>query len=172
MRNKRFIAATVMGLALVVGSATTTPATAKDGPKLEIQAMTGIPAAYTGAAPAVRGLNGGGLPWVIGSVDGEVSRSGKVELEFRGLVLDPADPAVIARGLGGVNPVAVMKVVVSCLARDGSVANVSTPTVPVTTGAGGGDGSVEARVSLPSTCLAPTVFITTANDRWLAVSSL
>ncbi len=65
-----------------------------------------------------------------------------------------------------------MKAVISCLTDTGAVTNVSTPPFPVTTGAGAGDGSVEAMVSLPETCLAPLVFVTTVTDRWLAVGAL
>lgn len=170
MHRKHIIMAALAALALATGASMSVAA--KGGTKLQIDAMAGIPRALTGTAAPQRGLIGGGLPWVIGSAEVEVSGSGKVEVAFRHLQFDPTDPGVIAAGLGGTNTVPTMKVIVSCLDQNGAVQNVSTPSFPVTIGAGGGDGSTEARVVLPSRCLAPLVFVTTTNDRWLAVASL
>ena len=170
MQRKHIIVAALAALALATGASMSVAA--NGGPKLQIDAMAGIPKALTGTAAPQRGLSGGCLPWVIGSAEVEVSGSGKVEVAFRHLQFDPTDPGVIAAGLGGTNTVPTMKVIVSCLNQNGAVQNVSTPSFPVTIGAGGGDGSTEAWVVLPSRCLAPLVFVTTTNDRWLAVASL
>ena len=41
------------------------PALAKTSTLLEFETMTGVPKAYTGALMPIRGINGGGLPWVV-----------------------------------------------------------------------------------------------------------
>jgi hypothetical protein len=143
-------------------------AVAHDSRSLESDSMVGLPAALVGTASPVRGLNGGGLPWKIGASSVEVKASGKVEVSFHDLVF-AAGPNV------GKNTVATMKVVVSCLTDSGVTVNVSTPTFPVTVATAtdaGGDGMVEAKLALPSPCIAPIVFVTTTTDRWLAVNGL
>jgi hypothetical protein len=165
MKSKTIFAIALAAVAVSVTGA----AVAKDGGRLEDSAFVGVPAALTGTANPVRGLNAGGLPWVIGPAKAEVRAGGKVEVEFRGLLLDPSLPTV-----GGTNPIGTMKAIVSCLTVAGGTMNVPTPSFTVTTGtgAGAGNGSVEANVPLPSPCLAPIVFIATTADRWLAVSGL
>ena len=41
-------------------------ASAKETKIMEFSTMTGVPRPYTGSANMIRGLSGGGLPWVIG----------------------------------------------------------------------------------------------------------
>jgi hypothetical protein len=165
-RSSTFLVTSVaIGAAIAAGASA--PAIAGKAPGgLEVGAMAGIPSALTGTANPQRGLNGGGLPWVIGAAEAEVTASGKVEVAFEDLLFAPGTDRE------GTNTIGRMKAVVSCLTEDGAVENVSTPPFPVTTGVGAGDGSVEATVSLPETCLAPLVFVTTVTDLWLAVGSL
>jgi hypothetical protein len=40
----------------------------------------------------IRGLHGGGLPWVITSGEGQVDSAGNVEVEVTGLVLANTEP--------------------------------------------------------------------------------
>ena len=77
------------------------PAAADVHTILEFNTMIGVPRPYTGSANTMRGINGGGLPWVIRSASGEAKRNGKIEVKVRGLVLDPTDPAVIPSGRAG-----------------------------------------------------------------------
>jgi hypothetical protein len=153
------------------------PAQADSPIVLKFGNMVGVPKAYTGSAFPLRGLNGGGLPWVISSAQGVLSQSGMLVGQFQGLVLDPNDPTVISRGLAGVNPIAEMKAVVSCRSLDANgnpnVVNVSSDPFPVTTGAavnGGGDAQFQVQVSLPSVCIAPVVFITSTGGAWFAAT--
>jgi hypothetical protein len=164
--SSRFLISAV-GIGALMAAGMSAPAIAEKGPAgLEVGAMAGIPAAYTGAQNPQRGLNGGGVPWVIGAAKVEIKSSGTVEVKFRDLLFAPGT------ALAGTNTIGTMKAVISCLTDTGAVTNVSTPPFPVTVGAGAGDGSVEAMVSLPETCLAPLVFVTTTTDRWLAVGAL
>jgi hypothetical protein len=48
--------------------------------------MIGVPRPYTGVTNAIRGITGGGLPWVVCFASGELKASGKVEVTVHGLV--------------------------------------------------------------------------------------
>lgn len=172
-------AGTILSVALVVVLALlavpmTRQAAAGDPKILEFDTMTGVPLAYTAARNVpIHGRLGGGRPWVISGAYGELHQDGKLELAFSGLVFDPNDPGVIAAGLANRNTVASMKAVVACYGGDGTVKNVETPLFPVTTGLasdGGGSGSVEALLALPSPCIAPVVFITSPGGNWFAAT--
>jgi hypothetical protein len=75
---------------------------------LEFQTMVGVPQALTGTQAPIRGINGGGLPWTIGSAKGELSTSGLLEVKVTGLVLAAGPNA-------GSNPIESFRAVVSCL---------------------------------------------------------
>jgi hypothetical protein len=162
------------GLFVFTGSSS---ATAKVANLLEWNTMAGVPKAYTGAKAPIRGINGGGLPWVLASGFGELSPSGKLEVKVFGLVLDPNDPAVIAAGRAGMNPIATFRAIVSCQTVDANgsavVANVMTDPFPATVGlasAGGGNASIETTLSLPKPCIAPIVFVTSPAGAWFAAT--
>jgi hypothetical protein len=144
---------------------------------LEFDTMVGVPKAYTGTLSPIRGVNGGGLPWVIASGRGELSSNGDLEVNVRGLVLDPNDPAVIAAGLAGQNPIAQFKVIVSCQTVDtignAVIVNTSTAPFPAKTGLaskGGGNAHVETHISLPKPCIAPILFVTSPGGAWFAAT--
>jgi hypothetical protein len=143
----------------------------------EFETMVGVPKVYTGATNAIRGIPGGGLPWVIRSANGELSSNGALELRVNGLVLDPNDPTVISRGLAGNNPIASFIATVSCQSVDASgaavVVNVQTAPFPATTGlasAGGGNARIETHLNLPKPCIAPIVFVGNTGGAWFAAT--
>jgi hypothetical protein len=137
---------------------------------LRTQTMVGLPAAYTGTKAPIRGINGGGLPWVIGAARADLSQGGWLELKVKDLVIDPNDPTAIARGLAGTNPSATFRAVVSCLTADGTTRNVQSDAFPATTGLGGGDAEVELQLSLPDPCIAPILFVTSPGGAWFATT--
>jgi hypothetical protein len=151
---------------------------AKESPQiLEFNTMIGVPRPYVGTTNPVRGISGGGLPWVIGSASGELSANGKLEVKVRGLVFDPNDPEVIARGLAGMNTIPQFRAIVSCLSVDAdgnpSTVNLMTDPFPATTGLavdGGGRANIEARLDLPTPCIAPIVFVTSPGGAWFAAT--
>ena len=136
---------------------------------LGFETMAGVVRPFTGAANAIRGVNGGGLPWIIRVGKGEVKSDGRIELKVRGLVLadDPAVPP--ARRL--TNPIPNFRAVVSCLTVDAAGA---AATVNVTTGdfpaSVAGDSDIEAAIDLPSPCIAPIVFVTSPGGAWFAAT--
>jgi len=144
-----------------------TPAASAKEPKiLEFDTMVGVPQALTGTQNPIRGINGGGLPWAIGSAKGELTAGGHLEIKVKGLVF-AAGPNT------GSNTVASFRAIVSCLGGDGSVVNVTTDPFPATTGpasAGGGNAKIEANVSLPQPCIAPIIFVTSPGGAWFAAT--
>jgi hypothetical protein len=162
----------LVSLSLVLISAffagSTSRATAKEPKILEFDTMVGVPAGLTGAAsqPVLRGIRGGGLPWMLTSAHGELTTSGKLEIEVQGLVLAAGTNA-------GSNPAAIFRGLVSCLGSDGSVNNISTGPFPATTGpasAGGGNARIEAIINLPQPCIAPIIFVTNDGGSWFAAT--
>ena len=157
------------------GSAST--ASAKEPQILEFDTMVGVPRPYTGGINAIRGVPGGGLPWVVASAEGELTASGQLEIIVQGLVIDPNDPAAITAGRAGTNPSATFRAMVSCLSKDAAgtptTVNISTDPFPATTGpasSGGGNAEVEATLDLPEPCIAPIIFVTSPTGSWFAAT--
>jgi hypothetical protein len=147
----------------LAGSATSV--SAREPKILEFDTMVGVPSGLTGTQSPIRGINGGGVPWVLTSAHGELKTSGKLEIEVQGLVL--------ATTLS--NPSANFRAIVSCLNSDGSVAApVVTGQFSATTGlasAGGGNAKIDATVTLPHPCIAPIIFVTNGGGTaWFAVT--
>jgi hypothetical protein len=142
------------------------PVNAKEPKILEFDTMVGVPQAFTSAQNPIRGINGGGLPWTLTSAKGELKASGRLEVKVQGLVL-------AAGANTGSNPIASFRAIVSCLASDGSVVNVTTDPFPATTGpasSGGGNAKIETTVTLPQPCIAPIVFVTSPGGAWFAAT--
>ena len=142
-------------------------ASASEPKILEFDTMIGVPRPYTGATNAIRGVPGGGRPWVIGFAKGELKTNGELELKVRGLVIDPNEPIAAA----GTNPAGNFKAIVSCMSKDASgnaiVSNVETPTFPTDLG---GNTDIEATVTLPQPCIAPIIFVTSGGGSWFAAT--
>jgi hypothetical protein len=140
----------------------------------KFEKLVGVPRPYTGAANAIRGVAGGGLPWAIGAGEWKLGDGGEAKIEVASLVLDPNDPVVISRGLAGNNPSAAFGATLRCLSvnADGAAVtvNLPTPTAPATTGVGGGDAEIKGMLQLPSPCIAPIVFVTSPTGSWFAAS--
>jgi hypothetical protein len=137
------------------------PALAGENEVLEFNRMFGVSGPFLGPTNAIRGVPGAGAAWKIASVDGELKANGKLEIRVTGLVLVAT----------GANPVANFRGLVSCQSIDGlgqpSVVNTSTVDFPATTT---GDADIEAKLSLPSPCIAPIVFVTNTAGRWFSVT--
>ncbi len=158
--------ATLVGTLVVASSAT---GLARRGPKiLQFDTMVGVPATLTGTLSQIplRGISGGGLPWTISDASGQLRANGHLEIEVEGLVLAAGPNA-------GSNPIASFRGLVSCVNGDGTITNILTEPFPATTGpasSGGGNAEIEANLTLPQSCIAPIVFVTTPSGAWLAAS--
>jgi hypothetical protein len=159
-----FTLAITLALSAVFMGSQYSQATAKESKILEFDTMVGLPQAFTGAQNPIRGINGGGLPWTIGSSSGELKANGKLEINVHGLVF-AAGPNT------GANTIPNFRAIVSCLTGDGGVENVTTDLFPATTGPatqGGGNAKIEAKLTLPEPCIAPIIFVTSPTGAWFA----
>jgi hypothetical protein len=154
--GKLLVAAMCALTLAAVGSAT---ALAQDEHRiLEFDSMTPV----TGAAVGTfndRGIKGGGLPWVIGSGSGSVTRGGDVHVSVSGLVI----PA-----LGNINPITGFKAIVSCFTQQHAIVNVSTAVFPADSA---GNSTIDDTVALPRPCVHPIVFVTSPGGSWFAMSN-
>ena len=132
-----------------------------DGRKVtDGKVLAPVTAPYTGSTNPIRGLNGGGVPWQIGDASADLRADGRLHVEVQGLVLVAT----------GANPVAQFKAIVSCQTTvngAAAVANVSTAPVAASPA---GDAEIDATIALPSPCIAPIVFVTSAGGSWFAAS--
>lgn len=166
--KKLLLASVMLVLVLSVAfSAGAQKAQAGNPNLLEFNTMVAVIKPYTGTANPIRGINGGGVPWVISSGKGELSVTGNLEVTVTGLVL----------AVNNTNPIAQFKAIVSCQSVDASgaavVVNLTTAAFPATTGlasAGGGDAKIETQVALPHPCIAPIVFVTSPGGNWFAAT--
>jgi hypothetical protein len=161
--------AVIMVLSMIFFAVSTTPVTARETKLLEFSGMSGVPRPYTGAANAIRGIPGGGLPWVISSADGELKVNGRLVVVVRGLLIDPNDPAAIAAGRAGTNPSSTFKATVSCLSKDSSgnavMVNVSSAAFPADAM---GNATIKDMLHLPMPCIAPIIFVGSPGGAWFA----
>jgi hypothetical protein len=132
------VLATVGGIALASPAAGRRP---EPSPVLE----TGIVGSEPTDTPIVLAAPGG-RPWVASRLSRiEVSRSGRLEAEVRGLVI-PTAP------FNGTNPVPGLSATLYCT---GALVGTSA-TVPFSPA---GNAVIEARFTLPDRCLAPLVLL-------------
>ena len=161
--------ATMLLLSAFFALGSVSTASADESKVLEFNTMIGVPRPFTGGTNAIRGLPGGGLPWVIDFGKGKLSPSGKVDVQVKGLVFDPNDQAVIDRGIGGTNTIPNFKAIVSCLSKDADgnaiTVNVETGLFPADVG---GNAHIKDTVDLPQPCISPILFVTSPGGAWFA----
>jgi hypothetical protein len=179
MRKISWLLAAVGGAALasVVAlqgiAASAAPADHGDHDPATIQksTMTPVTGPYVGAANPIRGVAGGGLPWVLTAGSGSLKSDGHLQVRVRGLVL--ADQPPVPQALRGTNPFTDFRALVSCQSigsgNMAAVVNVSTGDFKATSD---GDSTIHARISLPRPCIAPIIFVTgpTGTNAWFAVT--
>jgi hypothetical protein len=167
------LAGIVMVGAVIVSGRASGAAGAETAKILDFDTMVGVPRPYTGSVNAIRGVPGGGLPWVVDSANGKLRADGRLEVTVKGLVFDPDDPGTIAAGVAGRNTVPNFKAIVSCLSTDAAGAattvNVSTGLFPAD---GTGNSTIVETVSLPRPCIAPIVFVTSPTGAWFAATGI
>jgi hypothetical protein len=174
MRKISWLLAAVGGAALVSAAAVQgVAASAGPGPAtvLKFSTMTPVTGPYVGTANPVRGVAGGGLPWILTAGTGSLKRDGHLMVRVRGLVL--ARQAPVPPTLQGTNPFPDFRALVSCQSigagNTAAITNISTGDF---TANAAGDSTINTRVSLPKPCIAPIVFVTgpTGTDAWFAVT--
>jgi hypothetical protein len=160
----------VGALILAFSLALTVPNAAADN-ILSFDTMVGVTGPFTGAANAIRGVPGGGLPWDLEGAKGELDTEGNLKIDVFGLVLadDPRVP--VERRL--MNPQENFRAIVSCLTIDEldptMVVTVNVMTGLFPTGVAG-DATIEEMVMLPHPCFAPIIFVTSPTGSWFSVT--
>lgn len=119
----------------------------------EFEALVGVSGAFLGGSLPLRGIPGGGLPWVLDEGEARLDEDGRFRVEVEGLVIDPA----ISHPAAGINPAPFFFATLSCLdVSTGGIVNLHTATVAVGTD---GDAEIEEDLTLPSSCVAPVVLV-------------
>jgi hypothetical protein len=161
-------AALVSGLAAQGVAASTGPGPAT---VLKFSTMTPVTGPYVGPANPIRGVPGGGLPWILTAGTGSLKRDGHLLVTVRGLVL--ADQPSVPPALRGTNPFPDFRALVSCQSigagNTAVITNVSTGNFKADPA---GDSKIDATVNLPKPCIAPIVFVTgpTGFGVWFAAT--
>jgi hypothetical protein len=154
---------------LILGGLLLASGTAAAGERdtvLSFDGMATVSGRFLGGANPVGGLNGGGLPWVVEDANGRLDSDGTLRVRVTGLII----PASAGRGF---NPVPFFQAAVSCnmggddfkvtLTNNGAEVMIGDPR--------NGDARIEAKLDLPSPCLAPIVFVTSnTGAAWFAVT--
>jgi hypothetical protein len=174
MRKISWLLAAVGGAALVGAVAVQgVAASAGPGPAtvLKFSTMTPVTGPYVGPANPVRGVAGGGLPWILTSGTGALKKDGHLMVRVHGLVL--ANQAPVPQALQGTNPFPDFRALVSCQSIGaGNTATITNVSTGDFTANSAGDSTINAQLSLPKPCIAPIVFVTgpTGTDVWFAVT--
>jgi hypothetical protein len=129
---------------------------------LEFDTMTPVVAPFTGSAHSIRGIGGGGVPWALRAANGQLDSAGRLEVSVVGLVVASA----------GVNPVATFVAAVNCLTTASPDTGTTLLTAPQGVGANG-NATFDAKLNLPSPCVAPIVFVgipAGTSLRWFAAT--
>src|SRR5215475_14998442 len=152
MRKISWLLAAVGGAALVSAVAVQgVAASAGPGPAtvLKFSTMTPVTGPFVGTANPIRGVAGGGLPWILTRASGSLKRDGRLLVQVRGLVL--AKQAPVPPALQGTNPFASFRALVSCQSigagNTAAVTNISTDDFAADPA---GNSKIDATVSLPS----------------------
>lgn len=131
---------------------------------LRFQTMVGVNPPFTGTANPIRGITGGGLPWVLSDARGILKADGTLRVRVRGLVI-PVAP------FNGTNPAPNFRAIVSCMSVDNTgtpiIANVQTGLFPANTL---GDSNIKEKIALPKPCIAPIIFVTSPTGAWFSAT--
>ncbi|HEX4645988.1 MAG TPA: hypothetical protein VH598_10295, partial [Verrucomicrobiae bacterium] len=147
-----FVCITFLGVASATNSGTSGHDDGRDDGRnvFEFNQLTSVVPPFTGPTNPIRGIGGGGAPWKIDSGRAGLNANGEIEVHVRGLGLVST----------GANPIANFAVILSCQSKDAAgapaIVNQVVGTTPATTT---GDAEFEGRVTPPSPCIAPIVFV-------------
>ncbi|MBO0684849.1 MAG: hypothetical protein J2P45_16980 [Candidatus Dormibacteraeota bacterium] len=153
-----------IGLALGLGAGVG----ADPGTVMKFDTMAPVTGPYVGTANPVRGVAGGGLPWMITNGRGILQADGHIVVHVRGLVL--AKTAPVPPALQGTNPIADFKAVVSCQTTSAGAAAVSNVESGQFPASADGNSNIDDQVTLPTPCIAPIVFVTSPAGAWFAAT--
>ena len=87
--RRRLLTSGVLVVAVLLAAAVPAAVGKKPGQILEFGSMVGVTKALGGAAGAIRGINGAGLPWVVDSAKGKLSGDGRLEVKVKNKTTSP-----------------------------------------------------------------------------------
>lgn len=167
MKSNRWMGALLRVGILASGLAAVTGTTFADDDGDEVvlkwKTMAAVQRPYLGAVNPVDGVGGGNAQWAIDKGWGLLKKNGELEIHVRGLIL-PEPP------FNGVNVVPEFRGLVVCRTADaaGNAATVQTFSAAFPASEAG-DSDIVTTVSLPTPCVAPTVFVMhPVAARWFA----
>jgi hypothetical protein len=172
----RRIVAVVVGLSLIATLAVVATPLLAPNPSSRMlfagSSLDGVSGIYVGSANPLRGIPGGGFPWVISEGRFQLKANGEFEVEVEGLVIDPSNATAQQKGIAGINPLPFFFATLSCVDNKGSTTNVNTAAVSATST---GNATIDQTISLPASCFAPIVFVRgspsgSSSGPWFAVS--
>lgn len=152
MRTLRI--AVVLGMMAVALAGVGTASASSAGGKVFDAKFVGLETPRT----VVAGVTGAGHAWAIESGKAMIFATNRVKVIVEGLVLTPE----------GTQPVATGAVVVSC--NGGVAPGDIVQSGPVSLSQPDGDAEFDGTLPLPSPCLDPAVFFTSAGGAWFAVA--
>lgn len=152
-RSLRFAIATALLAGLVLGTGSVAAANRGHHKILDVQ-LVGLAVPRT----VIAGVTGGGHAWAIDEGNAKLFSDGRLLINVEGLVLTPE----------GTNPVATVKGVVSCNGGATGADIVRSNVVPLSIP--DGDAHINQWLALPSPCLNPLIFVTSAGGAWFAVT--
>jgi hypothetical protein len=156
----------VLTLSLTSLAQAALPANLNSQVLLSFDTMVGVNGSLLGAARPIRGIPGGGQPWVFNSVMGSLKGDGTLNLFVKGLII----PAL------GSNPAAFFRVIVSVITLNAAgnpiTRNIITPENPAVMLGDPtlGNAFFNLKVDLPNPCIAPIIFITSPTGAWFTVT--
>ncbi|MEA2312061.1 MAG: hypothetical protein QOE28_2029, partial [Solirubrobacteraceae bacterium] len=113
MRTRKALAAASVTLLVGGGLGAVATAAGSDGKDVaKFDTMATVVEPFTGAAHAIRGVPGGGLPWEVSRAGGRLRSDGRLEIRVEGLVLARRDP--VPPALQGTNPIPQFRGLVNC----------------------------------------------------------
>ena len=112
------------------------------------------------ADPPFHGITAAGAPWVLSDSSVRLKASGEVDISIDGLILP---------SLGTAGPVTTVSASLLCGGDANAGPTATTGTFPLSQA---GDARIDAMLSLPATCLAPSFVIhpNGGSARYIAVS--
>jgi hypothetical protein len=109
--------------------------------------------ALVGSVPntTIGGVTAGGVPWVVASSDATLSADGRLHVDVSGLLIANVT-GVPANLVGTVGPVQMVGASLAC----GGAVTASSDGAPLSAR---GNAQIDATLTLPATCMSPTVLV-------------
>jgi len=141
------------------------------GKKLIQSDIVGLPDPMIAATGVmVRGVGGGGCPWVVADSDATIDKNGKLKIKIKGLLIVSStinlDCNLPTGPEGSIGPVFQVFASLTC---EGTGVVATTTAAPLNAN---GDAKIKETITLPPTCVGPIILVRAngAGGPWIAAS--